>query len=203
MTQVVFIDGGMTFSNRQDYLEYLRERELSLKSSENWSKKDYLENSLDAEIVRVEMPCTDNAEYREWRITFERYLEKLSEDLILVGYSLGGTFLAKYLSENKMEKNLISTYLVAPPYDDEMPGDDLAGGFQLEEDLSKLEENTGKLELFFSKNDEVVPVRHAEKFSENLSEAKVEKLGDKGGHFRVKKFPELVEKINHDLENQR
>lgn len=203
MTQVVFIDGGMTFSNRQDYLEFLREREISLKGEENWSDPDYLENSLDAEIVRVDMPCTDNAEYREWRITFDRYLPKISENLILVGYSLGGTFLAKCLSENELEKNIVSTYLVAPPYDDEMPGEDLAGGFQLGRDLSMIEENTGKLELLFSENDDIVPVGHAEKFREKLPDTTVEKLGDKEGHFREKKFPELVEKINQDLKNQR
>ncbi|MFB6241590.1 MAG: alpha/beta hydrolase [Candidatus Nanosalina sp.] len=203
LAQVVFIDGGMTFRNREDYLEFLRNREISLEEEENWSNPNYLEDSLEAEIARVEMPCRDNAKYEEWRITFERYLPKLSEDLILVGYSLGGTFLAKYLSENRVEENILSTYLIAPPFDDDMPEEDLAGGFELGENLSMLEKNTGKLELVFSENDDVVPIRHAEKFNQELLEAVIEKFKDRNGHFQVEKFPELVEKINHDLKNQR
>jgi hypothetical protein len=93
--QVVFIDGGMTFSSRQDYLGFLKNMEVSLEEEDKWNKGDYLENYLDPEVVRIDMPCRMNAKYEEWKIVFEKYLPLLSEKIILVGLSLGGTFLAK------------------------------------------------------------------------------------------------------------
>jgi predicted alpha/beta hydrolase family esterase len=185
----------MTFNEREDYLEYLRNREISLEEEQTWDEGDYLEKSLSSDVVRVEMPCRDNAKYEEWRITFENYIPMLSEKVILVGFSLGGTFLAKYLSENSFPKKIVAAYLVAPPFDDDMPGEDLAGGFEIGPDLSLLEENCGELTLMFSEDNDVVPVRHADKFQRELSDAEI-LVYEKDGHFQVRKFPELIEKIN-------
>ncbi|MFB6116869.1 MAG: alpha/beta hydrolase [Candidatus Nanosalina sp.] len=200
--ETILIDGGMTFRTRKDYLDFLREREVELDPERNWAKTGYLEEKLNSKLIRVDMPCRENAKYEEWRITFDKYISKLPEQIILVGFSLGGTFLAKYLSEHDISKEVISTYLIAPPFDSEMPEEDLAAGFKPGEDLSKLEENTEKLELFFSEKDDVVPVKHAEKFQKYLSDAEIE-LYNKNSHFQVKKFPEIVEKINQDLKNHR
>lgn len=196
---VVFVDGGMTFHNREDYLDYLRNRDVSLGSEENWSKGEYLTEKLDSEFAEVDMPCKDNASYEEWKINFENYLSEFPEKLVLVGYSLGGTFLAKYLSENNISNHLLSVYLVAPPFDGEMPSEDLAGGFNLGSNVSALESRTDKVELMFSEDDHIVPSEHAEKFRQNLQKAEINIFQDKNGHFRVEKFPELVEKINQDL----
>jgi len=43
------------------------------------------------------MPCIENAKYNEWKIQFEKYLKRTDNDLILIGMSLGGIFLTKYL----------------------------------------------------------------------------------------------------------
>ncbi|MFB6100550.1 MAG: alpha/beta hydrolase [Candidatus Nanohalobium sp.] len=194
-TQVVFVNGGMTFKDREGYLEYLRNREVTLEEEQTWDEGDYLERSLSPEVVRVDMPCRENADYEEWKITFENYFSVLSEKVILVGFSLGGTFLARYLSENSFPKEVVSTCLVAPPYDDDMPEEDLAGGFEIDSDLSLLEENCGELTLMFSEEDDVVPVRHADKFRENLTEAEIKIFENKNGHFQKAEFPELVERI--------
>ena len=63
------------------------------------------------------MPLQDNAKYEEWKILFERYIPHLKDNVILMGNSLGGIFLAKYLSENKFPKKILSTYLTCPPFD--------------------------------------------------------------------------------------
>ncbi len=197
--QTVFINGGMTFETRKDYLEYLENMDIDLQSEETWDEGNYLEKSLKSDLVRVDMPCSTNAEYEEWKITFENYLSKLSGRLVLIGFSLGATFLAKYLSQNNLSQKAISVYLVAPPFDDDLTGEDLAGGFPLNPDLSLLEENCEKLVLLFSENDDVVPVNHAKKFEQSLSEADILVFEDKVGHFQVPEFPELLEKVNEDL----
>nr|EGQ40204.1 MAG: putative esterase [Candidatus Nanosalinarum sp. J07AB56] len=200
--QVVFIDGGMTFRDRKDYLDFLENREITVEDEETWNEGSYLEDSLETEVVKVEMPCRDNARYDEWEITFEKYIPLLSDQVILVGLSLGGTFLAKYLSENSFPKELVSAYLIGTPYDDDLIGEELAGGFNVDPDLSGLEQNCGNLTLMFSEDDDVVPVRHADKYRQKLSDAEIITYESKEGHFQVAKFPELVEKIYKEVEKQ-
>ncbi len=92
----------------------------------------------------------------------------------------------------------LSVFLVCPPYDDTLTGEDLAGGFTLKSNLSLLEENTKNLHLLFSKDDDVVPVSHAEKYRKKLKEAHIVVYKSKNGHFNVTKFPEIVRMIKDD-----
>lgn len=132
---------------------------------------------------------------------FKRYIPLLEGDFVLIGSSLGGIFLAKYLSENKLPKKSLATYLVCPPYDGSLPTEDLVGGFRLKSDLSLLEANTRRLHLLFSKDDDSVPVAHAEKYAKKLKNADIVIYKSKNGHFNVSKFPEIVKMIKEDCKN--
>ncbi len=144
------------------------------------------------------MPLQDNAKYRDWRIMFERYVSLLRGDFILIGNSLGGIFLAKYLSENELSRKAFSTYLTCAPFDDTLPGEDLVGGFTLKENLSLIEKNTKNLSLLFSKDDDVVPVSHAEKYRQKLPKARIIIYKSKNGHFNISTFPEIIKMIKSD-----
>ena len=195
-TQIFLIHGGMTFKNQKDYLHYLKTREVSIEKKARWPR-EYLDEKLgkEFEIIRPQMPLPENAKYEDWKIWFERYVVLLRNNVILIGNSLGGIFLVKYLSENKFPKKILSTYLVCPPFDDTLIGEDLVGGFKLKSNLSLLETNSKKLYLFFSKDDDVVPVSHAEKYKAKLKNAKIVIYKSKNGHFKVSKFPEIVKII--------
>ncbi|MDZ7611886.1 MAG: alpha/beta hydrolase [Candidatus Moranbacteria bacterium] len=198
-TQVLIVHGGMTFRNKRDYLEYLKTREIDIEKITKWTD-DFLEKSLGGnfEIIKPRMPLGENAKYEEWKIHFERHFPFLENGIILIGISLGGTFLARYLSENKFPKKILSTYLIAPPYDDTLIGEDLAGGFRLQSDLSLLGKSSGKLYLMFSKDDDVVPASHAEKYRKKLKNAEIILYESKNGHFKIPEFPEIVELIKND-----
>ncbi len=198
-TQILLIHGGMTFKNRKDYLEYLRTREISFEKKGKWSD-EYLNKKLgkDFEIIRPKMPLAEDAKYEDWKIHFERILPFLKNRFILIGNSLGGIFLAQYLSENKLPKKALSVFLVCPPFDRTLSTEDLVGGFKLKSDLSLLEENTKKLRLLFSKDDDVVPVAHAEKYAKKIKNAEIIIYESKNGHFKVPEFPEIVKMIKSD-----
>lgn len=147
------------------------------------------------------MPLQDNAKYNEWKIHFEKYIPYLQDNMILIGSSLGGIFLAKYLSENKFPKKILSTFLIAPPYDNTLPGEDLVGGFRLKSDLSLLEKSSENLYLMFSKDDETVPISHAEKFQKKLKSANFIIYESKNGHFKIPEFPEIIEIIQANVQS--
>lgn len=198
--QVLAIHGGMTFKNGVDYVKYLKKREVSIEKTINW-RGEYLSKSLGKgyDVIRPSMPLYDNAKYRDWKIHFERLLPLLTGDFVLIGVSLGGVFLAKYLSEQKLKRKPIATYLICAPFDDTLPGEDLAGGFKLKSDLSLIEKNTNNLHLLFSKDDPSVPVAHAEKYRKKLPNAHIVIYKSKNGHFRTKTFPEIVKMIRADV----
>jgi len=200
-TQILIIHGGMTFKRRKDYISYLQNREISIDEKPSW-KGDYLKNSLGSgfEIIKPRMPLQDNAKYEDWKIHFERHIPLLRNSLILIGSSLGGIFLARYLSENNFPKRILSTYLICPPFDNSLPGEDLVGGFRLRSDLSRLDSKN--LCLMFSLDDEVVPVSQAEKYQKKLSKAKFIFYKSKNGHFRISEFPEIVKMIRADVANK-
>lgn len=199
-TQIFIIHGGMTFKNRKDYLKFLKTRKISIEEKKRWYA-DYLKGKLGAnfEIIRPWMPLPEDAKYEDWKIHFERHFPYFKNDIILIGNSLGGIFLAKYLSENKFPKKILSTYLICPPFDDTLPGEDLVGGFKLKADLSKLDQSSQNLYLLFSKDDDVVPVAHAKKYGQKLKNAEIKIFKSKNGHFQISTFPEIVRMIKSDV----
>ncbi|MDA3855217.1 MAG: alpha/beta hydrolase [Candidatus Woesearchaeota archaeon] len=198
--QILLIHGGMTFKNQKDYLNYLHNRPISVEKKLRW-QLDYLDKKLGKkfEIIRPKMPLQDNAKYEDWKIHLERHFPLLRENIVLIGNSLGSIFLAKYLSEHKFPKNILSTYLVCPPFDNTIKGEDLVGGFVLKDNISLIEENSSNTTLMFSKTDEVVPVLHAKKYKKKLKNSNILIYEDKNGHFKISKFPEIVKMIKLDM----
>lgn len=198
--QVVYIHGGTTPKNKKIYLEYLKKRSIFLEPPKKWSD-EFLDKKLgkNFQIIRPRMPLRESARYTDWKIHFERFFPFLRDNVILIGESLGGMFLAKYLSENKFPKRIISLYLVCPPFDNTLPTEDLSGGFKLKSDLSLIEKNCSRITLLFSKNDDVVPVEHAKKYREKLDHAKIIVYNHIEGHFRISKFPQLIKMIKEDI----
>lgn len=193
--QIIFIDGGETFDSYEDYLGYLRGCEFDPEKVRGKRWKDSLAERLgeDFEVIAPTMPCKFNAKYKEWKIWFDRVVPFLRDGVILIGHSLGGIFLAKYLSENDFPKKISATYLIAAPYDAEDSEYSLAD-FTLPKSLEKLRQQGGKIFIFHSEDDPVVPFLDSGKYLRALPEAEKMIFKDKG-HFLQEEFPELVESV--------
>ncbi|MDP1718922.1 MAG: alpha/beta hydrolase [bacterium] len=195
--QVLVIHGGDTFKTYEEYLEFLKAWQINpediRKQKKDW--KDTLNEELggDFEVILPKMPNKLNAKYLEWKIWLEKFIPYLESEIILIGHSLGGIFLAKYLSESKFPKKILATFLVSAPYDDKDYADSLAD-FQLPENLNLLSEQGGKIFLFHSQDDPYVPFSDLQKFQKGLNGATSKVFTDRG-HFNQEKFPELVETI--------
>ncbi len=197
--QLFLVHGGNTFKTKKDYLNYLQTQKISIEPKIYWTN-EFLEKSLGQtfEIIKPNFPLKQNAKYSEWKIFLERHFPFMRDNIILIGSSLGGIFLAKYLSENRFPKKILSTYLICPPYENSLTGESLAGGFRLKSDLSLLEKNSQNLYLMFSKDDDIVPIAHADKYKKKLKTANFIIYESKNGHFKIPEFPEIIKMIQSD-----
>src|SRR3989338_3227398 len=194
--QIVVIHGGTTFDTYEEYISYLRNKEISLEKlrmQRDW--KDTLAERLgeNYEVLFPRMPNGTNARYEEWGIWFGRIIPLLNEDVILAGHSLGGIFLAKYLSENSFPKRIRATILIAAPFDDSDSEEKLTD-FKLPDSLAKFAKQGGAIYLIQSRDDLMVPFGQLEKYKQALPEAKTLIFADTD-HFKQETFPEVVELI--------
>ena len=100
---------------------------------------------------------------------------------------MGGIFLAKYLSENRIEQKIKAIFFVAAVYEDQVD-------FMLPSSLNLLAEQAEQIILYHSKDDKQVPFADLEKYKKALPKAEVKIFEDRG-HFNQAEFPELVADI--------
>jgi uncharacterized protein len=199
--QIVFIHGGTAFTHYDAFLEHLKNKPiddpLGLVEVKRWQPtlRDVLIDSHD--IYYLAMPNKQNAKYLEWKIWFERHFEFLREEVVLIGHSLGGYFLAKYLSEERMPVKISALYLLAAPFENDDFGGEDGGDFAFDtKNLRRLSEQTGIVYIIHSKDDPIVPYAHAHKYREALPKAKIITFENKG-HFNLPEFPEFFEYIQN------
>ncbi len=195
--QVFFIHGGSSYPHYQEYLELLQTKEIrdlpGLKVLKKWSKTLREDLGGEYEVFMPSMPNSHNAKYEEWKIWFERHFDHITNDIILVGWSLGGHFLVKYLTENNLPVRVKALFLVAAPY--VMSGEGGDRGFDI--DISRVGElftKVSKIIILHSKDDFVVPYEHALQYKAQLPEAKLITFEDKN-HFLTEDFAELLDMI--------
>jgi predicted alpha/beta hydrolase family esterase len=192
--QIVIIHGGTTFKNYRSYLNFLKNQKItieSLKRKKDW--KGYLEKILgkEYEVLLPTMPNKLNAKYKEWEIFFKKVSRLLKDNVILIGHSLGGIFLAKYLSKNKIKVKIKSVILVSAPFKER---NGLLRDFSLPKSINNFINQAEKIYILHSKDDKIVPVTHSLKYKEIIPKAKILIFKNKG-HFNVEKFPELIKII--------
>lgn len=195
MKQLVFVHGGTPYNSYEEYLNSLKQTQYDPARDNRRRWKDSLQERFGSEwnILAPVMPSKYNAKYLEWKIWFDKVVSFIEEDTVLVGHSLGGIFLVKYLAENKLPKNITATFLIAAPYDTDGASYSL-DDFKLPQNIDLLPGQAGKLFLYYSTDDGTVPIGNLEKYKERLPKAEVRLYKDKG-HFNQEEFPELIKEI--------
>ena len=193
--QIIVIRSPHPSGPPNQYVSFLKSIEIDFEKMTSKGWKDTLEKKLGKgfEIVLPKMPNAANAKYLEWKIWFEKMISFFENKVVLVGHSLGGIFLAKYLSENKFPKKILATFLVAAPYKNKNADYSLAD-FILKKDLGLLQDQSGKLFIYQSQDDDVVLFTDFEKYKKALPNASFKEFKNKG-HFNQKNFPEIAREI--------
>jgi predicted alpha/beta hydrolase family esterase len=199
--QLIFIRGGEAFDREEDFWEYLKNREYNpFDKHKSW--RDWVGWALsdDFEIIEPNMPNKQYAQYRAWKIWFEKVFPYLNEEkLVMIGHSLGGLFLAKYVSENTFPKRISQLHLVAPVFDsNELRGEGV-GDFMLDpQKLSNLQSQCDTIFIYQSQDDTTCPPHHGRSYAQHLPQALYTEF-QKRGHFIQPAFPELLANITAHL----
>lgn len=191
MKQVWIFHGGSSFDSYERYrtaLELNKPDYERLKKSEKW--RDWISDQVQgADVLLPDLPNKHNAVYDEWRIVFETFLPLFSDDVSLVGHSLGATFLVKYLNDHPLQSKVRRICLVAPVYDDDSTED--LGSFRLTS-AQNIIASSDEIHLFHSEDDPVVPYSELAKFHADIPSAHVHTFHARN-HFLQATFPELLE----------
>ncbi|HEY4653757.1 MAG TPA: alpha/beta fold hydrolase [Cyclobacteriaceae bacterium] len=150
--------------------------------------------SKDHVVLYPKMPDPEHPEYDLWKLTIQRELSALEQAIILVGHSLGGSVLLKYLSEEPCDKSIAGLFLVAPPYWGKK--DWKVDEYVLLNDFDARLPEIPRIFLYHSRNDEVVPFRHLIHYADKLPNS-IGRAFENRGHLFSTGLPELVNDIKN------
>jgi predicted alpha/beta hydrolase family esterase len=195
--QVFYIHGGEAFSDYNKFLQHLRTKEIrNLPGSveiKKWTGTLREDLGEDFEVFTPSMPNSHNAKYEEWKIWFERHFEYLNDGVILLGWSQGGYFLSKYLTENSLPVKVKHLVLLAAPFQPADFGVEDGGDFAFDTTkVGEIMKKVDKITILHSTDDPVVPYEHAEMYKKALPTSELITFNDKN-HFLVEELPELIE----------
>ena len=164
-----------------------------------WLKKEL--ESRDFEVIVPKFPTPFDQSLESWLRTIKNYEEKITNETILIGHSLGTAFILNYLE--KTNKKIKAAILVAPFH--KLLGieyDELNKTFVGKEfNWEKIKNSCNKFFVFASDNDEYIPFEITEELTKNLN-AEIT-LVPNGGHLNKKSgydiFPLLLDCIIIDL----
>jgi predicted alpha/beta hydrolase family esterase len=114
-----------------------------------------------------------------WLKQIGEEISSIKGDVILAGHSLGASMLLKYLSENKIKKNIAGIFLIATPF--WSGNEDWVQSLKLQENFSdKLPKGVPTF-FYRCKDDEVVPFDHLIFYKQHLPWAVFREISH-GGH---------------------
>ena len=181
-------------------------------SEENWFPwmKEKLESSGNYEVYIPDLPNSDYPESEVWLGYLEKFKDKLGENSIIIGHSLGCPAAWQFIEKNDLKIDRL--FLVAPAFP-KMNYDLIEKAFTDERQLEKVKNFTNKLvdwksvqssvnniTIFFSKDDPYIPFSTKELCEKNLNASY--KIYEDKKHFnvfnageRMRQFPELLDEI--------
>ena len=191
-TQIVFIHGGDSFATNEEFYASLRSHYFEPFVPEQKKWRDNIKEVLieTHDCIMPRMPNSMNADFVAWSIWFKKIVPYLRDGVVLVGHSLGGGFLLRYLTENKLPITVSQLHLVAGVTDDlDCPG---VGEFGIDiNHWTGFRSDIAMVHLWHSTDDTLVPVHHSERLAAKYSPATTHYFKDRG-HFLQPEFPELI-----------
>lgn len=138
-------------------------------------------------------PGMPDPDYVLWKAQIANEINALNGEVLLVGHSLGGSVLLKYLSEEDCQLTISGLFLIAAPYwgkDDDWQSEE----YTLSNSFAAKLSHISKLFLYHSRHDPVVPFAHAQHYAKQLPQA-VTRAYEGDDHYFREGLPELIDDI--------
>lgn len=148
----------------------------------------------DYKVLTPQMPSPNNPSFEDWKTLLDKNLAKVKGEVQLIGHSLGGSFLIKYLTERPVLEKISGLYLVSTPFN-------TVKGFEPPADYSQLKK-IKNIYLYHCVDDVEVPYAHAIILKDRLG-AKLKTFKDRGHYFKRQDFPEIVLDLQQDAESEK
>lgn len=155
----------------------------------------YLQKSIGSEysFSSPAMPDPENPSYDLWKNVLKEKLSEVNGSVILIGHSLGGSVLLKYLSEGNCNVSISGLFVLGSPYWG-LDKDWILKEFELSDKFAARLPQISQIYLYHSQNDEVVPFSHFEHYAHKLPQANA-RIFENYGHLFQDGLPELVQDI--------
>lgn len=156
----------------------------------------HLSGSLgnDYRLTHPIMPAPENPRYVTWKMALRSVLPISGNKVVLIGHSLGGSVIVKYLSEGLCQVPIAGLFLVGAPYWG------LRGWamdeFKLQHDFQSKLPPIDNVFIYHSKYDKWVPYSHARSYAKALR-GSVLRTMDGNQHEFSHGLPLLVNDIHH------
>ena len=138
--------------------------------------EDALKETYDIHYPR--MPDENNPDYETYKVKIDEELKKIQDKVVLIGHSLGGCFLLKYLSEKKIDNDIAGMFFISTPFWGD--GGWQFEGFTLEDDFPSKLPTQVPIFFYHSTNDETVPFAHLGIYAKKLPHAVIHKIVERG-----------------------
>ncbi len=109
----------------------------------------------------IHYPIINNPEaptYKMWKKLFSTEFKKIKQPIILIGHSLGGSMLLKYLSEENPKIEVSALFLIATPQWGKNGWD--VDDFVLQQNFEAELKHITEVYLYQCQNDAIVPISH-------------------------------------------
>jgi predicted alpha/beta hydrolase family esterase len=129
------------------------------------------------------MPLEEDAGYLDWKVQIAAEFASLEDEVVLVGHSVGGSILLKFLSEEPVGISIAGLFLIAAPYfggDQNWNYEELTLSPNFPEKLSRF----ARIFLYHSRDDEIVPFTHLAFYAAKLPQAMIREFDGRGHQFR-------------------
>lgn len=142
------------------------------------------------------LPLDEDADYLDWKAQIVAELAGPPEAVTLVGHSVGGSMLLKFLSEEHVDRPIAGLFLIATPYFD---GDGIwnDGALTLAQNFAEKLASIPRIFLYHSRDDEIVPFAHLMLYAARLPGAIIREFDSRGHQLRN----DLAE-IASDIKNE-
>src|SRR6478609_3767448 len=155
---------------------------------------DRLINALGNEytIRHPLMPEPENPRYDAWKTKLGKEMSEMKGEIILIGHSLGGSVILKFLSEEKYSNTIAGLFLISTPYWKKKNWE--IDEYVLKKDFAEKLTGLSHLFLYHSKEDEWVPFSHTQFYAKKLPNAVVRELPGQEHEFSYG-LPQLIDDI--------